>query len=69
MKLLNGKDTFTIKWRKKGTKDWHDYKFPAAKTPMRWVTESKMQAYCERLRKANPDYEFRETMWLAAFAI
>lgn len=69
MKLLNNKDTFTIKWRKKGSEKWLDWKHPAAKEPMRWVTEAKMQAYCDKLRKQNPDCEFRETMWLAAFAI
>lgn len=67
-------NAFTIKWRRKedvakGNKQWYDWKFPAAREPMKWKTEEKMQAYCDRLRKQNPQYEFRETMWLGAFAV
>ena len=75
MKLLNGKDTYTIQWKFKSEekaapwRDWKKHFSNGTSRTMKWTDEKEMEKFCEELRKANPDKLFRETLWLAAFSL
>jgi len=60
---------FTIEYRRKGEKEWNQWSFCRAAKVATWKSEERANAYCARLAKANPDFEYRVMGWVEVFSI